>query len=77
MLEIGVEASAFSVQDPLRRDGGLGRPTRPEGLALVLSQGRYPRLNDPGLVEGEFMGGSDIVQEMFETGELQKVLGVE
>ncbi len=51
----------------------LSDPEVREGIKEFSSWPTIPQL----YVDGEFMGGSDIVQEMFETGELQKALGVE
>ena len=51
----------------------LSDPDVREGIKEFSSWPTIPQL----YVNGEFMGGSDIVQEMFETGELQKALGVE
>ena len=51
----------------------LSHPDVREGIKEFSSWPTIPQL----YVNGEFMGGSDIVQEMFETGELQKAPGVE
>jgi len=45
----------------------------PETRAGIKAYGNWPTI--PQLyVEGEFVGGSDIVREMYEAGELQEIL---
>jgi monothiol glutaredoxin len=47
-----------------------GRPGNPPG-----HQGLQPVAHHPQLyIKGEFIGGSDIMMEMYESGELQQVL---
>ncbi len=51
----------------------LSDPEVREGIKEFSSWPTIPQL----YVNGEFMGGSDIVREMFASGELHKALGVE
>jgi monothiol glutaredoxin len=51
----------------------LQDPEVREGIKLFTQWPTIPQL----YVKGEFVGGCDIVREMFQTGELQKTLGVE
>ncbi len=51
----------------------LSDPEMREGIKEFSNWPTIPQL----YVNGEFMGGSDIVQEMFASGELHKALGIE
>jgi monothiol glutaredoxin len=51
----------------------LQDPEVREGIKLFTQWPTIPQL----YVKGEFVGGCDIVREMFQTGELQKALGVQ
>ena len=56
-------ASVDVLEDPEIREG-------------IKAYGNWPTI--PQLyVKGEFVGGSDIMMEMFESGELQELLGAE
>ena len=50
----------------------LQDPDVREGIKAFTQWPTIPQL----YVKGEFVGGCDIVREMFQTGELQKTLGV-
>ena len=50
---------------------GPGDPTGHQGIFRLAD--RFPQL----YVKGEFVGGSDIMMEMFESGELQQLVGAE
>ncbi len=49
----------------------LANPEIREGIKTYANWPTIPQL----YVKGEFIGGSDIMMEMYESGELQKVLG--
>ena len=51
----------------------LQDPEVREGIKAFTQWPTIPQL----YVKGEFVGGCDIVREMFQSGELQKTLGVE
>ncbi len=51
----------------------LQDPEIREGIKAFTQWPTIPQL----YVKGEFVGGCDIVREMFQSGELQKALGVE
>jgi monothiol glutaredoxin len=51
----------------------LQDPEVREGIKTYAQWPTIPQL----YVKGEFVGGCDIVREMFESGELQKALGVD
>jgi len=51
----------------------LRDPEVREGIKAYTQWPTIPQL----YVKGEFVGGCDIVREMFQSGELQKTLGVE
>jgi len=51
----------------------LQDPEVREGIKAYTEWPTIPQL----YVKGEFVGGCDIVREMFQTGELQKTLGVQ
>jgi monothiol glutaredoxin len=51
----------------------LSDPEVREGIKELSNWPTIPQL----YVNGEFMGGCDIVEEMFASGELRKALGVE
>lgn len=51
----------------------LADPSLREGLKVFSSWPTFPQV----YVSGKFIGGSDILAEMFETGELKKLLEAE
>lgn len=51
----------------------LADPTIREGLKIYSSWPTIPQL----YVKGDFVGGCDIIQELYDSGELQATLGVE
>ena len=51
----------------------LSAPHIRDGIKTFSSWPTIPQL----YVKGEFVGGCDIIREMFQTGELHKTLGVE
>ena len=51
----------------------LADPEIREGIKVFSDWPTIPQL----YVKGEFVGGSDIMMEMFESGELQQLLGAE
>ena len=58
----------------VRRAGHPSRPAHPRGAVRRSPAGRpIPQL----FIDGELVGGCDIVTEMYETGELAEKLGVE
>ena len=60
-LESAIQAALAGVQDPEIRQG-------------IKEYSDWPTI--PQLyVKGEFVGGSDIMMEMFESGELQQLVG--
>ena len=75
--QCGFSASVVGMLDGLTSDyetfDVLSDPEVREGIKEFSSWPTIPQL----YVNGEFMGGSDIVQEMFASGELHKALGVE
>jgi monothiol glutaredoxin len=50
----------------------LADPTIRQGIKEYANWPTIPQL----YINGEFIGGCDIVREMYQTGELQKLLGV-
>lgn len=62
---IGVEFDATNVLDDL--------PTYRAALAEVSEWPTIPQI----FIDGEFVGGSDIVRQLYMTGELQKMVGVD
>jgi monothiol glutaredoxin len=59
------------VQDPFTVNV-LENPEVRQGIKEYANWPTIPQL----YVNGEFVGGSDIMREMFQSGELQKLLGV-
>jgi monothiol glutaredoxin len=51
----------------------LADPEIREGIKTYSSWPTIPQL----YIKGEFVGGADIMREMFQSGELQKLLGAE
>ena len=62
-------SSGRAVRDG-RRAAGPGNPPRHQGIFRLAD---IPQL----YVKGEFVGGSDIMMEMFESGELQQLVAAE
>jgi monothiol glutaredoxin len=62
-----------SLDQPFAAVNILPDPAIRQELSAVSGWPTIPQL----FVEGELVGGCDIVTEMYETGELQKLLGVE
>ena len=75
--QCGFSASVVGMLDGLTSDyetfDVLSDPEVREGIKEFSNWPTIPQL----YVNGEFLGGSDIVQEMFASGELHKALGVE
>ena len=75
--QCGFSASVVGMLDGLTSDyetfDVLSDPEVREGIKEFSHWPTIPQL----YVNGEFLGGSDIVQEMFASGELHKALGVE
>ena len=75
--QCGFSASVVGMLDGLTSDyetfDVLSDPELREGIKEFSDWPTIPQL----YVKGEFMGGSDIVEEMFASGELRKALGVE
>jgi monothiol glutaredoxin len=62
-----------SLEQPFAAVNILPDPAIRQELSALSGWPTIPQL----FVEGELVGGCDIVTEMYETGELQKLLGVE
>jgi monothiol glutaredoxin len=77
MPQCGFSATVVQILDHLIPEYAtvdvLRDPEIREGIKLYTQWPTIPQL----YVKGEFVGGCDIVREMFQTGELQKTLGVE
>lgn len=75
MPQCGFSATVAQILDQLVPDyttvNVLADPEIREGIKEYSSWPTIPQL----YVNGEFQGGCDIVREMYETGELQKLLG--
>ena len=75
--QCGFSATLVRILDTLLPDyqtvDVLADPEIREGIKVYSSWPTIPQL----YVKGEFVGGSDILLEMFENGELQKMLGVD
>lgn len=75
MPQCGFSATVASILDQLIPDYAtvnvLEDPEIREGIKEYASWPTIPQL----YVDGEFQGGCDIVREMYEKGELQKLLG--
>ena len=73
--QCGFSATVVQLLDELIPDYAtvdvLQDPEIREGIKEYSSWPTIPQL----YVDGEFQGGCDIVREMYETGELQKLLG--
>ena len=65
--------SAQRSRRPVRGARHPARPAHPRGAVGLSGWPTIPQL----FVAGELIGGCDIVMEMFESGELAEVLGVE
>ncbi|MEE9280432.1 MAG: Grx4 family monothiol glutaredoxin [Myxococcota bacterium] len=74
--QCGFSAQVVAILDRLAPDYAtfdvLGDPDVREGIKEFSSWPTIPQL----YVSGEFVGGCDIVMEMYQTGELQEALGV-
>jgi monothiol glutaredoxin len=77
MPQCGFSATVVQILDHLIPEyttvDVLQDPEVREGIKAYTQWPTIPQL----YVKGEFVGGCDIVREMFQTGELQKTLGVE
>jgi monothiol glutaredoxin len=77
MPQCGFSATVVQILDHLIPEyttvDVLQDPEIREGIKAYTQWPTVPQL----YVKGEFVGGCDIVREMFQTGELQKTLGVE
>jgi monothiol glutaredoxin len=77
MPQCGFSATVVQILDHLIPDyttvDVLRDPEVREGIKAYTQWPTIPQL----YVKGEFVGGCDIVREMFQSGELQKTLGVE
>ena len=77
MPQCGFSATVVGILDSMLSDyhtvDVLSAPQIREGIKQFSSWPTIPQL----YVKGEFVGGCDIVQEMFGSGELYKTLGVE
>jgi monothiol glutaredoxin len=77
MPQCGFSATVVGILDSMLSDyhtvDVLSAPQIREGIKVFSSWPTIPQL----YVKGEFVGGCDIVQEMFGSGELYKTLGVE
>jgi monothiol glutaredoxin len=62
LQRLGVEFQAYDV---------LGDPSLREGVKQFSNWPTIPQL----YVDGEFVGGSDIMRSMYESGELEKLVG--
>ncbi len=75
--QCGFSATVVGILDKLTRDyqtvNILADPAVRDGMKEFSSWPTFPQL----YVKGQFVGGCDIVKEMYASGELQKVLGVE
>ena len=75
--QCGFSATVVQILDTLVSDYGtadvLQDPEVRSGLKVYSSWPTIPQL----YVKGEFIGGCDIIQELFGSGELQETLGVE
>ncbi|KAH8072627.1 protein disulfide oxidoreductase [Aureococcus anophagefferens] len=52
------------------------RPTTASRTSDAVGDQEFGLADDPQLVDGEFVGGSDIMLEMYEAGELQEMIEV-
>jgi len=66
-------ATLQSLQAPFAAVDVLPDPRIRQELSALSDWPTIPQL----FIDGEFVGGCDIVMEMFESGELQQALGVE
>jgi monothiol glutaredoxin len=77
MPQCGFSATVVGILDSMLSDyhtvDVLSAPQIRDGIKVFSSWPTIPQL----YVKGEFVGGCDIVQEMFGSGELYKTLGVE
>jgi monothiol glutaredoxin len=75
--QCGFSATVVGILDKLTRDyqtvNVLADAAVREGMKEYSSWPTFPQL----YVKGQFVGGCDIVKEMYSSGELQKALGVE
>jgi monothiol glutaredoxin len=62
-----------SIDQPFAAVNILPDPAIRQELSAISGWPTIPQL----FVEGELVGGCDIITEMYETGELQKLLGIE